>query len=237
MKKFTTGLLALTTLISVHSSIKAQTADEVIDKYVAALGGKEKLATLKTVKMTGNLNVQGTDVGIVITAANGVGVRTDISVPGMGEGFQIMNAKKGWSFMPFQGQTEPAEVSADQVKSSQSQLDIQGALFNYKEKGSTVELAGKEAVNGADAYKIKLTSKDGKVSTLFIDAKTFYRVKSIAKTATPQGEVEMETTYSDFKKTDDGFVFPFSQTNNRGTIIFTAVETNKPVDEKIFTAD
>ena len=237
MKKLSTGLLALITLVSVHSSVKAQTADEVIDKYVAALGGKEKLASLKSVKMVGNLSVQGTDVGITITAVNGIGARTDISVPGMGEGFQIMNAKKGWSFMPFQGQTEPTEVSADMVKSSQSQLDIQGVLSNYKEKGSTVELAGKEAVHGADAYKLKLTSKDGKVSTIFIDSKTFYKVKSISKTATQQGEMDMETTYTDFKKTDDGFMFPYSQTNNRGTIMFTSVETNKPVDEKIFTAE
>lgn len=70
-----------------------------------------------------------------------------------------MNTTKGWNFLPFQGQATPAELTADQVKASQSQLDIQGPLLNYKEKGSQVELAGQEKVDGKDAYKIKLTNK------------------------------------------------------------------------------
>ena len=228
--------MALAAIMSVQTS-KAQTADEVIDKYVAAMGGREKLLALKLEKMTGSLNVQGMDVGITITAFNVVGTRTDISVPGMGKGFQIMNTTKGWNFMPFQGQATPAEFTADQVKASQSQLDIHGPLLNYKGKGSQVELAGQEKVDGKDAYKIKLTNKAGKVITYFIDATTFYRVKSIGKTQTPEGETDAETSYSDFKKTADGYTFPFSQTNARGTIMFTQIEVNKPVDEKIFTAE
>ena len=85
MKKVTIGLLTLAALINVQST-KAQTADEIIGKYETALGGKEKLLAIKSVKMVGNLNVQGMDVGVTTTALNGVGSRNDISVPGMGEG-------------------------------------------------------------------------------------------------------------------------------------------------------
>ncbi len=236
MKKFKIALLAAAAIVSLQS-IKAQTVDEIVDKHLTAMGGKEKMLALKTVKMTGNLGVQGIDVGIVVTAAQGIGSRTDISVPGMGEGFQIMGTSKGWSFMPFQGQTTPEEVPADQVKTSQSQLDIQGALFNYKEKGSQAALLGKETADGMDAYKIKLTSKDGKVSTFFIDTKNFYKIKSISVVKAPEGEMDMETSYSDFKKTADGYIFPFSQTNPRGVIVFSSIEVNKPVDEKIFTVN
>jgi len=230
MKKLRIGLLAVAAIISVQS-IKAQTVDEIVEKHLTALGGKEKLLSLKTVKMTGNLNTQGFDVGITVTVTQGVGSRNDISVPGMGEGFQVMNATKGWNFMPFMGQASPEEVSADQVKASQGMLDLQGSLLNYKEKGYKVELLGKEKVGAAECYKLKLTNAAGKESTLFIDAATFYRVKSIVKI----GEDEVENSYSDFKKNEEGFVFPFSQTNERGTIVFSSIETNKPVDEKIFT--
>jgi hypothetical protein len=236
MKKLKIGLLAIAAIISVQS-IKAQTVDEVVDKYVTALGGKEKLLALKSVKMNGNLSVQGFDVGITVTVVNGVGSRNDISVPGMGEGFQVVNTTKGWSFMPFQGQASPEEIPAEQVKAQQGQLDLQGSLLNYKEKGNQLELLGKETVAGAECYKLKLTNKAGKVSTLFIDAKTYYRVKSITKVTTPSGEEDMETSYTDFKPNADGYVFPFSQTNERGTIIFSSIETNKPVDEKIFTVN
>ena len=236
MKKLTISLLTIAAVISVQS-IKAQTVDEVIDKYQIALGGKEKLLTLKSVKMTGSINVQGFDVGLTVTTVNGVGTRNDISVPGMGEGFQVVNTKKGWDFMPFRGQASPEEVSEEQLKSSQGLLDLQGLLVNYKEKGSQVELLGKENVSGAECFKIKLTDKIGKVYTLFIDSKTYYRVKSINKTSSPYGEVDTEVTYGDYKKTDDGYVFPFLQTIESGSIVFKTIEINQPVDEKIFTVN
>lgn len=233
MKKLRIGLLAIAVITSIQS-IKAQTADEIVEKYIAAMGGKEKLLSIKSIKMTGNLNVNGIDVGIVNTVVNGVGSRNDISVPGMDEGFQVVNKTKGWNFMPFQGQTAPEEITAEQLKASQNLLDAQGMLVNYKEKGSQLELQGKEKVNGAEAYKLKLTNKDGKVFTMFIDANTSYRIKAASKVNTPQGEAEIETIYSNFKKTDDGFVFPFSQTNPRGVIEWSSIDVNKPVDEKIF---
>jgi len=216
---------------------KAQTADEIVDKYLEVLGGKAKMLTLQTVKLDGSLNVQGMDVSVITTIKNGVGVRTDISVPGMGEGYQIMNTAKGWNFMPFQGQSAPEEVSAEDVKSGQSSLDVQGSLVNYKEKGSQLELLGKEKTDGVDAYKLKLTNKAGRVSTIFIDAANYHRIKVIAKAKTPAGEEDMETTFGDFKKNADGFLFPYTQTNARGTIVFSNIETNKPVDDKIFTAN
>jgi hypothetical protein len=233
MEKLTLGLLAIAAVISIQS-IKAQTIDEVIDKYEIALGGKEKLLTLQSVKMTGSVNVQGFEVGVTVTTVNGVGTRNDISVPGMGEGFQVVNPKKGWDFMPFRGQTSPEEVSDEQLKASQGLLDLQGLLVNYKDKGSQVELLGKENVSGAECYKLKLTNKIGKVYTLFIDAKTFYQVKWIYKSYSSNGEVDTEISYGDYKKTADGFVFPFLQTIESGSIVFKTIETNQPVDEKIF---
>lgn len=236
MKKLQMGIFAVAAMLGVQS-IKAQTADEVVDKYVTALGGKEKLLTLKSVKKTGSINVQGTDVNLTVTVVQGVGSRNDISVPDNGEGFQIINTAKGWDFMPFMGQASPEEVSAEKLKSSQGLLDVQGVLFNYKEKGSQAELLGKENVEGSEVYKIKLTNKLGIVSTLFIDTKTNYLVRSITTSKGSNGDENTEVTYSDFKKTDEGYVFAFSQAIDRGTIIFSAIETNKPVDEKIFTVN
>lgn len=234
MKKITIGLLAIAAIISFQSA-KAQTVEDIISKYITALGGKDKLLSIKTVKMVGSLNVQGMDVGVTTTEVNGVGTRNDISVPGMGEGYQVVNATKGWDFLPFMGQASPEEISADQVKSSQGQLDLQGVLVNYKEKGNQVELLGKEKVDTAECYKLKVTTKAGSEHILFIDATTYYKVKTITKMKTPNGDTGIETGFGDFKKTDDGYVFPFSQTIERGTIVFTTIEVNKPVDEKMFT--
>ena len=114
MKKVQMCLFAVAAMMSIQS-VKAQTADEVIDKYLTALGGKEKILSLKSVKKVGSLNVQGMDVGVTVTRVQGVGSRNDISVPGMGEGFQVVNPMKGWDFMPFMGQASPEEVSVDKL--------------------------------------------------------------------------------------------------------------------------
>jgi hypothetical protein len=236
MKKLTIALFAIAALISIQS-IKAQTLDEVVSNYELANGGKEKLMSLKSVKMTGSLNIQGYEVGVTVTTVNGVGTRNDIAVPGMGEGFQVVNTKKGWDFMPFRGQNSPEEISQEQLKYAQGLLDLQGLLVNYKEKGNQLELVGKENVAGSACFKIKVTSKNGKVYTLFIDAKTYYRVKLVGKGSSPSGEVDIEVSYSDYKKTEDGYVFPYVQTIEAGSIVFKSIEVNKPVDEKIFTVD
>lgn len=236
MKKVQMCLFAVAAMMSIQS-VKAQTAEEVIDKYVTALGGKEKILSLKSVKKVGSLNVQGMDVGVTVTRVQGVGSRNDISVPGMGEGFQVVNPMKGWDFMPFMGQASPEEVSVDKLKSSLSLLDIQGSLVNYKEKGSQVEMSGKEKVENAECYKLKLTDKQGVISTLFIDSKSNYLVKSIITAKSSNGDINTENSFGDFKKTEEGYIFPFSEVMERGTIIFTSIETNKPVDEKIFTVN
>src|SRR5262245_12047596 len=101
---------------------QAQTADEVVNKYIDALGGKEKLSSLKSVRLTGNMNVQGNDIGITVTKLHMKGMRMDISVMGT-DNYQIVTPGKGVSFMPIQGMASPTDMSEEQVKAAQSQLD------------------------------------------------------------------------------------------------------------------
>lgn len=233
MKQLKTIGIALLFLVSANA-VNAQTADEVIDKFIAAIGGKEKMMALNSIKMDGNLSTQGFDVGIVVTVLNGKGARTDIFVPGMSEGFRITTPSKAWNFLPFQGMTEPEEAPEDMLKAQQSQLDLQTPFLNYAAKGHKVELLGKEKVDKADCYKLKITYKNGKTATIYIDGTTYYRVKSVTMVNANGTDTEVETTYTDFKKTAEGYVFPYSQTNQGGTITYTSIEVNKPVDEKIF---
>lgn len=214
-------------------SVSAQTADDIVAKNIEAMGGAAKLATLNSVKMTGSMSVQGQDVAITITKLNNKGVRTDIEVMGMSN-YQVVNAEKGSVFFPVQGMTDPKEMDAEQYKSMSSQLDVQGALLNYKAKGNTVEYIGTEKVDGADAYKLKVTLKNGKVSSYFIDTKTNRLVKTVSKANVNGEEMEIESSYSDYKQDANGFWFPYTSTNMQGTVNFDKVETNIAVDEAIF---
>lgn len=236
MKKLKLCLLCLLTG-SITMFVNAQSADDVIGKYITALGGAEKLKSLNTLKLTGTLSVQGNDVSIVITRKHMVGSRADFSIMGT-ENYQVLNTEKGWSFMPVQGMTEPAEMPADQFKTLQIQLDIQSPLLNYKDKGNQVELQRNEKINGEDCFNIKLTYKNGLPANIFISSKDYRIVKTTGKRAINGQDIDVETTYSNYKQNTDGYWFAYTVSSNvQGETNFEKVETNIPVDDKIFKSN
>ena len=230
MKKLSLLFVALATCFT---SLQAQSVDEVINSHVAAMGGKEKMESLKSVKMTGSMSTQGIDISMTMTRSHMVGFRLDMDIMGTSN-YQLMNTTEGWVFFPIQGMTEPKKMEEDQFKSASSQLDIQGALLNYKEKGNQVELVGKEKLDNSEAYKLKVTMKSGKETTYYLDAKTYYLVKTVSKQNVQGQEMEMETTFSDFKQTADGYWFPYTTTSMQGTITFDKIEPNVKVEDSIF---
>lgn len=214
-------------------TVSAQTADEIVNKHIAALGGAEKLASLKTVKMEGNMSTQGIDVAITLTKKHMAGLRMDMEIMGTSN-YQMATPTQGWVFMPVMQQTEPQAMDAEQIKSVQSQLDIQGALFNYKEKGFTIESLGTEKVDGKDAYKLKVV-KEGKDVFYFIDAASNFIVKTSSKISAQGQEMDVETTFADYKQNADGYWFSYTNTTTQGTITFDKITSNLPVDDKLFT--
>lgn len=224
--------LFIIALVMVQSA-QAQTADDIIDKYINALGGKAKLVTLNSVKMTGSLNVQGTDVAVTITKLHNVGVRSDFEVMGTSN-YQIIAVNKGVTFMPVQGMSSPTDMTEDQIKAGQTQLDVQSVLLDYKTKGTTVELAGTEKIGDEDNYKLKITFKNGVVTNYFIGSKNFRLNKSSGKRNVNGEDVEVETTYTNYKQNADGYWFAYTNGTMQGEINFDKIETNIKVEESIF---
>ncbi len=231
MKKFLLSIIAVTAVTFVFA--QEQTADEVVNKYVEAIGGKEAWSKVNSLVMTGSMKVQGTDIGLVSTVLNKKGMRQDITAMGM-SGYQIVTPAAGWNFMPFQGQKEPEPLTADDLKESQEQLDVEGNLIGYKEKGHTMELLGTDDVDGVDALKLKETLKSGKVETLYIDPSTYYVIRVVSKQKANGQEQEVTTDLSNYQKLPEGIVVPMSVKLPFGEMTLTKVEVNKDVDEKIF---
>ncbi|ULQ50989.1 outer membrane lipoprotein-sorting protein [Flavihumibacter fluvii] len=216
----------------------AQTADEVVDKYLNAIGGKENWKKVNSVITEGAMQVQGADVTVVSTAVQGKGSRQDISVMGM-TGYQIITPTEGWSYMPFQGQTKAEPATAEMVKMGADQLDVQGALVDYKTKGHSIELLGKEDVDGTECHKLKITYKSGKIDTYFIDPATYLLVKSISKQSINGQEMELTSAFSNYQKTPEGIMIPMAVTVPLGPglsadMTVKKIEINKPVADTTF---
>ena len=229
MKRLLLSLLVLASAFTV----KAQTADEVIAKHIAAIGGVDNWKKVNSMKMEGILQVQGAEVNVTVTILHGKGMRQDISVMGM-TGYEIVTPTEGWDFMPFQGQTEPEAKTPEELAEAQDQLDAQGELIDYAAKGHKVELVGKEDVEGTECFKLKVTKKGGSVSTLFIDPKTFYIIQAKSVQKANGQEMEVTTSFSNYEKLPEGIVVAKSMTLPFGEMNMTKVSVNIPVEESFF---
>jgi outer membrane lipoprotein-sorting protein len=230
LKLVLTGLVAILSIVTVQ----AQTLDEVIGKYLDAIGGKEKLLVLKTIVTDATMSVQGTDIPIKITQWHNKGQRIDINFNGMAN-YIIQTPTEGWTFLPVQGQTKPEASPETTVKETADALDVQSPLLNYKEKGHDVTLVGKEDVEGTECFKLKLKMKGGLEQTIFIDPSTYYIIKIVNKTKATGQEQEQTQTFSNYKKLDSGYVFAFSMTGfGPGELTVSKIQVNVPVDEKVF---
>jgi outer membrane lipoprotein-sorting protein len=237
MKMFKTGLLAATALFSTIL-VQAQTADEVISKHISAIGGKEKVSQIKSLYMEGAVEIMGNEAPITSYILNGKGYKSEMEFNGQ-KIINAMNEKGGWMVNPMLGSSAPQALPEEQFKTGKDQMVIGGALLAYQAHGDKAELQGKEKVNNTDAYRIKLTTKENDTTTYFIDANTYYLVKVIKVANMAGQEAEVETSFSDFKKTDYGFTMPYKTEISlpQGFTLamnFKKVEVNKEIDPKIF---
>jgi len=234
MKTLKMSFLAMIVMIAGTITVKAQTADEVIDKYAQAIGGKDAWKKISSMKMEGSMSAQGQEIGVTVTWVHNKAMRTDISIMGM-TGYNIITNKDGWMFFPWMGHTKAEALTADQVSKSQEQLDLQNAkLFDYKGQGNKVEYLGKDDIEGTACHKVKVTMKSGTEKTLFFDASNYYLIRETQKVTVDGKEQEAVSSLSNYQKQSNGLVVPMSMDQGMGETKITSVEFNKTFEDAVF---
>jgi outer membrane lipoprotein-sorting protein len=184
----------------------AATAEEVVARNLDARGGEAAILAVKSARMTGTMRMGGAAAGameVPFTAEfkRPNRIRMEFSMQGM-TAVQAYDGDVGWSVMPFLGKTDPEEMPKEQLKDIKVQADFDGLLVNYKKKGHAVELVGEEDVDGAPAIKLKVTKANGDVVNIYLDRNTFIELKSDTKRIVQGTEIEVTTTFKDYKKID-----------------------------------
>jgi outer membrane lipoprotein-sorting protein len=235
---FRKALLALAG-VALLAPASAQTLDEIIARNIEARGGMEKIKAVKTMRMTGRITVgPGMEAPAVIEAKRPQMTRLDITFQGMTL-TQAFDGKVGWAINPFQGNPNPEVMSADDAKDAEEQADMDGSLVDWKAKGHTVELVGKEKIEGTDAYRLKITLKGGDVRYTFIDADSWLEIRGEAKRTVRGTEMETEQTIGDYKEVG-GLIIPHSFEGGpkgspmRQKITIEKVELDVPIDDARF---
>ena len=232
MKLLKIGLLTIIILAG-YMNTEAQTADEIISKYIGAIGGKEKISQVKTLYMEGDMDIMNNKAPSVTYIVNGKGYKNEVDFNGA-KIITTYTDKGGWTINPMAGQTVATPVSEDLLKTGQLQLDATGPLFDYATKGNKVEFLGKDS----GTYKLKVITPSNIEIAFFIDTTSYYILKTVTNMTVDGQEMETSFENSDFKKTDYGLIMPFSgKLNFPGltiTTISNKIEINKEIDEAIF---
>jgi len=237
MKKLTLALLVM--FVFAGSSF-AQTADEVVNSYITAVGGLDKINSVNTVKMTGKFSSGSFEVPFVRYYKRPFKMKMDMQIQGMTM-LQGYDGTMGWMLNPFQGSRDAEKMSEADSKSLKENADFEGALINYKAKGSTLEYVGKEDFEGTEVHKLKLTNSDGEVTYSYIDASNNLLLKESTTRKIGEKEVKSDVIYGNYKAVE-GYMMPFSAEiiapdagmGSSQKVVIETVELNPAVDDAIF---
>ena len=233
-------------LIGGSISINAQTADEIINNYFENTGGKEQWEELEGIKISAAVNNQGMEIPIEVIQLEDGKQATIINFQGMELKQNVFDGETLWStnFQSQKAEKSDAEQTANMKLEAN---DFPDPFLNYKEKGYTIEMMGKEDYNGTEVYKIKLVQEpvtvDGNeeesIAFYFFDAENYVplAVQKEIKSGPAKGQMS-ETTYSDYQEVE-GLYFPFSMSQGlkdgqKGTISIKSIEINPDIDDAVF---
>jgi hypothetical protein len=245
MRAVTRKVLIAVLVLSWASLASAQTADEVIEKHLAAMGGRAALGKLKSRSMTGTIALS-TPVGelsgpveIMNQSPNKARtlIKLDLSAVGAGE-MTVDQRFDGTTGIVMDSMQGNRDITGDQLETMRN-ATFPSPFLDYKERGVTAELGPKEKVGTRDAFLLTTKSKTGPAVRQFIDAETYLPLRVETKIDVPQmGTVEQSTELSDWREVD-GVKVPFTVKSSSAaqsfTITITKVEHNGKIDETLFS--
>ena len=227
-------IFVLSLIIGISSITIAQTADDIINKNIAAMGGLDKLNSIKTLYEEDSINAGAAKFDVKVWMVNKKYQRVEFKVMGM-TGFSILRTDSGWRYLPFQGQKTPEPITSDEVKKSQDELYTTDHFVNYKEKGYKVSYQGKDESEGSETYKLEVIISDSISATYYIDPDTYY-VTQVKMKVNVNGKTTDETlTFSDYQKTPEGYIVPMEKNVGMGDMKTYVVKINPTFDNAIFS--
>src|SRR6516165_8449719 len=219
--------------------LSAQTAEELVAKNILAHGGVEKIKSIKTLRMTGRLQSGSfqAQVGHYTMAPDLM--RQTFTVQGMTQ-IEAYDGSVGWKISPFEGRKDPELLGEDELRPLMEEADFYGPLVDYQAKGNRVEYLGRDTVDGDDAYKLKVTLKNGDIIYYYLDPDAYLEIKT-EKQEFIRGNVrETEQDLGSYKQVA-GVYYPYwiegGTKGNPGDhvrITMEKIEVNVPLDDSLF---
>ncbi|UCE18454.1 MAG: serine hydrolase [Gemmatimonadota bacterium] len=224
----------------ISSNVQAQTSvnqsvDEIIEKHIEALGGYETLKAIQTQRIEQRVSMGPQEIPITIYKKRPQLYRSEQIMPHGDIMVRAVNERNAWIQMGQRNPRQRPDFAADHQR--ESVADFDGILVDYERKGHSVEIVGMEDIEDTETYELKVRLASGAEQFVYLDSKSYLMKKQIRTAYTPQGEIQVEDVYDDYREVD-GIMIPFlihsQQGSQRFDIKTTAVTFNEPVDDEIF---
>ncbi len=243
----TLKLLAFGLTLCIVSTLKAQTAEEIIETYIENIGGLEAWSKIESMRVIGIGRQQQVDYPFVATYMKDGRRVIDVNLQGNSFIFDAFDGESAWAMNFNTQKAEALDAETSFNTKNQAKDYLPDAFMNYKQKGYTVELLGKETYEGTECFKIKLTKTpvlvDGKEEenseTYYFDTENFVPIamESIVKSGPGKGAT-VQMVFSDYQEIN-GLYVPFSQIqkfNGQIGLELTTktIEFNTEINDNIF---
>ena len=209
--------------------------DQILNRYVQALGGKAAIERLTSVALTGTIEAQSAGLKgkaeMISHVPNKYLLKIDID--GMGTFTQAFDGSVGWAQDPMNGLRDISGLELAQLK-READLHREGHL---KDVYTKLVVKGKDKVGTSDTYVVEGTLPEGGSEKLYFDTQTGLLLRTDAVLRSPQGEIPVEAYIEDYKEVN-GVKIPATlrQVTSvlTSTIKFTDLKANVEVDQSKF---
>ena len=219
-------------------SLHAESVSEIADRIVFARGGRARMQSIQTEKMSGRVFSEENEVGsfvMELKRPNKVRLETDLGGTSVTKAY---DGKTGWK-ISSPGQLTPQKISEAETKELIGEADIDGPFLDYDKKGTQIEILGKEMLGPSLVWKLKASLKDGRVEYYYIES-TGYMV--LVREEAPEKKEQQSASrqfYRDFRRVDN-IPFPFTIISEADDseapirLVFDNIELNSPEDDSRF---
>jgi zinc protease len=212
------------------------TVDDVLDKFVKAIGGKEAIEKVTSRSMKGTFDIEAMSISAPLEmfakAPNKNAMKIDL--PNIGVVNRVFDGATGWDSNPMTGLRELSGAELAQMKRG---ADFYSEL-NLKKNYTKMEVKGKEKVGPYETYVIEAMSAEGNPEKLYFDVNTGLLVRQDGEFDSPQGKMQIETYVDDYKVVDGvKIAHTMKQVNPQMTWVMkiTEVKNNVEIDEAKFS--
>ncbi len=212
------------------------TPQGVVQDYIAAIGGEERLREVEDLTLEMSTTVQGMSLLVNLQRKAPNKMLNTVEMNGSPVNVTKFDGEQG--LVVAMGQEQKLEEEDAREMKQQAMLFPE---LEYDSKGYTLTLEGIEQVEGSDAYRIQVVSPSGRKSTEFYDTESKLKLKTISTQKGPQGETTLTNLFADYRQVD-GIMLPYELTSTGMapfpiTMKVEAVQVNSGLEDSIFEVE